>query len=111
MTAKVTTLWVLLGIVTFHLGLCKPSYAEVLTNEYSIAATATSLNQDSYIFTYDVTNINQGSGSPQGLTGFDIQVPITATISNISLPEGYAEGYWISIISTTDTTSPYGESL
>jgi hypothetical protein len=52
-----------------------------------------------YLFQYEVTNLDQGSGWPQGFDGFYIQVPLSATILNITNPPpylsgGYPAGYW-----------------
>jgi hypothetical protein len=38
-------------------------------------------------------------------------VPLTATISNVSLPEGYTGGYWEYTTSTTPAVAATGESL
>ncbi len=70
-----------------------------LNGEYSIEVTTTQLDEDSYIFQYDVTNNNQEIESAESWTGFDglfIQVPESALISNITDPAPYngGNGYW-----------------
>jgi len=68
-----------------------------LAEEYSITASATQVGVDSYVFRYDVTNNNQQVGSTQtGLDGFYVQVPNSATVSNITDPPPYfgGNGFW-----------------
>jgi len=76
-----------------------------LTGEYSVNVTTTQLNVDSYLFQYDVTNNNQGSGATYvGLDGFYIQVPNSATISNVTNPASYSPGGWWSNNINTDSS-------
>lgn len=66
-----------------------------LAGEYSVNVTTIQQGVDSYLFQYDVTNNNQGSGATYiGLDGFYIQVPNSATISNITNPASYSPGGW-----------------
>ena len=83
---------VILGVATTS------SFADLLSGEYTISVTTTQIASDSWKFVYDVTNVNQSIGGPTGFDGFCIQVPLTATISNVSVPPPYSTGwgdtYW-----------------
>lgn len=78
------------------------AFAITLSGEYSIATTVTPIDSDSWTFSYAVTNNNQGAGSMRGLDGFFLQVPSSATISNIIAPIPYygAPGVWATNTST-----------
>lgn len=66
-----------------------------MNGEYTINVTTTQIDADSFVFTYDITNENQGVSNYSGLDGFFIQVPETASISNITDPAPYyGWGYW-----------------
>lgn len=69
-----------------------------LTGEYEVAASATNLGGNTWQFSYQVTNINQGvSGYPYGLDGFAIQVPNSAGVVSWIVPDPYvagSNGYW-----------------
>lgn len=68
-----------------------------LSGEYLINVSTTQLDFDSYIFQYEVTNINQQVGSSfTGLDGFMVQIPNSAIITNITNPVSYrgSPGYW-----------------
>jgi hypothetical protein len=56
-------------------------------------------------YDYTVTNNDQGTGSPYGLDFFQIQVPLGATLTNITDPPSYMPGgYWAH--GTTTTIDP-----
>ena len=72
-------------------------FAQPLTGEYTIEVIATQTGVDSWNFTYNVTNINQQAPTYPytGLDGFWVQVPETATVSNVVNPSAYwGWGYW-----------------
>ncbi|MCP4350278.1 MAG: PKD domain-containing protein, partial [Desulfobacterales bacterium] len=83
-----------------------PSEAQavVLTDEYTITATAAQADADSWVFTYKVTNNNQYIGYKTGFDGLIIQMPETAEISDLVLPPTYSSGYgyWFSYFSTAE---------
>ncbi len=87
-------------IVLYALAMCclvAPNnvLAVPLNGEYTINVTTAQIDSDSYVFTYNVTNVSQ-SGYYTGLDGFFIQVPETAIISNMTAPAPYfGWGYWI----------------
>lgn len=89
---------IILTIVGMVLITSGRAFAIPLGSEYSISVTTTQLDTNSYIFQYDVTNNNQQVGATwTGLDGFHIQVPESATISNITNPDSYRQrygGYW-----------------
>jgi hypothetical protein len=82
-------------------------YDEVgpLNGEYTISTSATQLGPESFSFVYSITNNNQGSGWPVGLDGFYLDVPVSASISNVVCPAPYAgpPGYWLSDEGTSTT--------
>jgi len=84
--------------------------ADQWTPNYTIDSTVTPIGSNSYIFSYSISNHLDGTGY-QGLDGFAVQVPTSATISNINLPYSYAgsPGYWGSSIST-DPTAGFGNA-
>jgi hypothetical protein len=87
--------WGYLGLfLTIILGIAPTAYAMSLNGEYIINATTTDLGANSWQFIYHITNVNQGFVPQSGLDGFIIQVPLTATISNIIVPSGYTGGIW-----------------
>jgi hypothetical protein len=69
---------------------------QALNGQYAVSATATELGLNSYKFAYDITNVNQGSGAPAGLDAFELLVPVSATITNVSNPLSYggSPGFW-----------------
>ena len=69
------------------------SFADLLSGEYTINVTTTQIAVDSWQFVYDITNVNQSIGGTTGFDGFYIQVPLTATISNVSVPAPYSVGW------------------
>jgi len=75
------------------------------SDPYSVTTTVTNLGINSYMFEYSVTNNDTTLTStyPQtGLDGFYVQVPDTATISNVIIPNSYTSGgYW-----DEDTSNP-----
>ncbi|MEW5803579.1 MAG: PQQ-binding-like beta-propeller repeat protein, partial [bacterium] len=83
-----------------------------LAGEYTVNNTVTKLDDDSFIFTYDITNNNQQIGkSMTGLDGFFVQVPASAVITNITLPPSYKPGgYWTSCI-TSDSACKSSEDV
>lgn len=71
-----------------------------LADEYSIGVTATAMGAQSWEFAYTVTNNNQGDNLYNGFCGFAIQVPISATISNVTDPPpcgktGWTDPHWV----------------
>jgi len=82
-----------------------------LAGQYSITATATQISPSSYIFRYDVTNNNQQVGeTATGLDGFYIQVPVSSSISNVTLPAPYfgGNGFWDYSFSSLPTATRIG---
>jgi hypothetical protein len=79
---------------------------KALTDQYTVSASSTQLSPSSYRFVYDIHNNNQGSGPPVGLDAFELLVPISATIENVSNPLSYSgnPGYWS--FSERDSTTP-----
>ncbi len=80
-----------------------------LSGQYIIDASATSLGPNSYLFEYNITNIDQeisGASYYTGLDGFSIQVPQSALISNITVPYSYngSIGYWDGLVGGTEPT-------
>ena len=59
---------------------------------YLVTPTITPSGVNHYLFEYAVTNLDQGAGAPQGLDGFYIQVPLTATLIGITDPATYSSG-------------------
>jgi hypothetical protein len=95
MRGKMTTLILVAVVLSFSQG----AQASSWTGHYSIKTTITQKGVGHYLFQYEVTNLDQGSGWPQGFDGFFIQVPLSATILNITNPPpylsgGYPAGYW-----------------
>jgi len=90
------------------------SASNILTGEYSITASATQIGPSSYSFLYDVTNNNQQVGdTATGLAGFYIQVPESASISNITVPPAYfgGHGFWTFDFRSTPTATRPGSAL
>jgi hypothetical protein len=75
---------------------CHYDPLQALNGQYSISASSTRLGADSFRFAYDIKNNNQGNGPPAGLDVFELLVPISATIVNVSNPLPYSgnPGYW-----------------
>jgi hypothetical protein len=88
--------WVFLGVTAICLGVATTAHAAILTNQYTIRVAATQRGTHSWEFVYDVTNENQGNGLTQGLDGFSVEVPRSATISGVISPAPYrgSPGYW-----------------
>lgn len=84
------------------------AFAVNLAGEYSIVTTVTPtpLDPDSWTFSYAVTNNDLPAGYKTGLDGFYLQVPSSATITNIIAPAPYygSPGYWA--IGTSNVSSP-----
>ncbi len=60
-----------------------------LNGEYTVNTQVSAQVGGFYTYTYSVTNNNQGTGTsdpPRGLNGFVLQVPLSATIQNITSP-------------------------
>ncbi len=102
-------------IVTFITGLLiilgfeNIVFAIPLNGEYTIAATATEVDADSWIFEYSITNINQGDPEAsyfQGLDGFYVMIPENAIISNIGNPPAYVPMWGVYWDNYTDLSSP-----
>jgi len=86
-------------------------FAGPLNGEYIIQSSATQLGPNSWSFVYDVTNVNQSVTGPSGFDVLAIQIPASATISNIIVPPPYQSGmgdYW-SWVTYTDTEYFYHE--
>lgn len=87
--------WVV--VCSFWLGVAQ-AMPLTLTGEYEVAASATNLGGNTWQFSYQVTNINQGiSGYPYGLDGFAIQIPDSAAVVGWIVPDPYvtgSNGYW-----------------
>ena len=64
-----------------------PNYALAvpLNGEYTIDVITTQIDADSFVFTYNITNVNQQIAVNNGLDGFYIQLPSTGAISNITI--------------------------
>lgn len=82
------------------------SYASattILSNEYSVSASATNLSGNKWKFDYSVTNNNQSTGNNTGLDGLTIFIPKTASIESFLVPSSYhgAPGYWDTRTSST----------
>ncbi len=93
--------------LTIILGVAPTAFAMALNGEYTINVTTTDLGADTWNFVYDITNVNQ-TWSPErsGLDGFNIQVPLSATISNVVVPAGYSGGNWVWYMETPQNTDP-----
>ena len=65
-----------------------------LNGEYSIVSTTENLGGDSWRFIYTINNQTEGTGNLTGLDGFYVMVPLTATISNIQVPDPYIDVWW-----------------
>ena len=65
-----------------------------LNGEYSIVSTTENLGGDSWRFIYTINNQTEGTGNLTGLDGFYVMVPLTATISNIQVPDPYIDVSW-----------------
>jgi len=76
--------------------------AEPLSGEYQISVSTIQLGPYSWRFEYQITNINQEAPEDNytGLDGFMIEIPETAVISNVTVPDSYHDpvngdvGYW-----------------
>lgn len=91
-------LLLVLSIVFFSVCLAQADSVP-LNNEYSVSITTTELGINSWLFEYDITNLNQeapiGNGYT-GLDGFAVVVPENAIIQDISMPYPYyGSGSWI----------------
>lgn len=92
MKTRMVILALLLLLLTCPSGVLAGSWL----GHYEVDVTVSTLGVNSYNFTYAVTNLDQGTGAPVGLDGFYVQVPLTATISNITDPPSYggSGGWW-----------------
>ena len=84
----------LLLFMFFPASIFADPYDGPLTNEYTINIQTENLGVDSWRFTYTITNENEGTGDYTGLDGFYVMVPLTATISNIQVPDPYIDVDW-----------------
>lgn len=77
-----------------------------LSTEYNVNARVANVDVNSWAFTYQVTNLNQGiPGNPYGLDVFAIQIPNSATVTSYTVPPPYvrgSNGFW-SAYQTTDS--------
>jgi hypothetical protein len=103
MRRNVKSLIVILALSCLLLGFSHGASATSWDGHYSVAVTVTNLAPDSWHFNYEVSNLADGSGY-QGLDGFYIQVPTTASLSNIVNPDPYwsSSGYWYNELITSD---------
>jgi hypothetical protein len=90
MKPRMVILALLLLVLTCPSGVLADSWS----GHYTVTETDINLGVNSYNFTYAVTNVDQGTGAPVGLDGFYVQVPLNATITNITVPDGYTGGLW-----------------
>ena len=96
----------LLGLVVCciaALALALPSTAAVLSGQYTATTALTHVNYNTWTFQYTITNVNQS----QGLDAFVVQVPTTATLSNIVVPVSPqvlgTGGYWATSLGNAPT--------
>ncbi len=77
-----------------------------LDGQYTVSASATASGPDTFLFVYDIKNNNQGTGLPTGLDAFELLVPVSAAITNVSNPLSYSgsPGYWS--FSERESTEP-----
>ena len=102
-------------MIAAGLVLSQHSFAAAITNEYLITSTAVAAGLNTWTFTYEVTNNNQGSGIYTGLDGFGILAPDSATVVSSVVPTSYAPGgYWQFLENppvTDNTPIPYAAAL
>lgn len=75
--------------------------AVTMAGQYTINASTTQLDQDSWKFTYLATNNNQQTWQKTGLDGFYIQIPTTAIVTNVTVPDQFITGgygWWESFL-------------
>lgn len=80
------------------------AWATPIDSHYTVSATVISLGGNNYQYSYEITNVDQGTGAGNGLGGFFIQVPLSATVSNITDPPPYldiANAHWVDFFSTS----------
>ncbi len=93
----------ILALSCLLLGFTQGASATSWSGHYDVAVTVTNLGGNSWNFDYAVSNLADGTGY-QGLDGFYIQVPTTASLSNIVDPNPSAgsPGYWGHALTTGD---------
>jgi hypothetical protein len=81
------------------------------TSHYSVNNTVTPQGGNKYLFEYAITKLDQG-GSWQGLDDFYLQIPLTATILNITDPPPYTfDGVASWIHDFNGAVNPYGAAI
>jgi hypothetical protein len=86
------TRMVILALLLLALTCPSGVLADSWSGHYDVGVTVSPLGGNSYNFAYAVTNLDQGVAPHEGLDGFYVQVPLTATISNITDPPIYGTG-------------------
>ena len=103
---KAMTLRVAMGVMSLvFFGVTAANANMVLTNEYTVSVATTQLGLNQYRFEYTVTNNTEGiPGTTTGqLCDIVIQLPSSATLSNITPPSPYTNGYWgVNFLTSTD---------
>lgn len=85
----------LLALLAIFWGSGNGVLAVPIDNHYTVGATVTPVGGNSYKYFYDVANLGQGGGAPHGLDGFFIQVPHSATLSDLTDPVSWSpRGWW-----------------
>jgi len=90
-------------------GFANYSLAVPLSGQYTIVASATAIDADSWIFEYFITNLDQGNAGAsylQGLGGFYLMIPEDAIISNVSNPPAYVPMWGVYWDNYIDLSSP-----
>ena len=98
LTSALLLLWVL-----FPTPIIAHPVDALLTGQYAINTLTENFGGDSWRFTYTITNQTEGTGNYTGLDAFFVMVPLTATISNIQVPDPYINvpyAYWVSYYDT-----------